>query len=83
MKKVRKKPALKKAKNGLKKTDQFALYQGLAGSMDVLGTVGAALLVIVLLFMFTRLASWLRGDLNMLFSDMNSGISNAVLIYRH
>ena len=77
----KKKSAPRRKKNRLPKADRSAVHLGLAGGMEVLGMAGSALVVIILLFMLTRLASWVRGDLNMLFADMNSGISGTVLIY--
>ncbi len=74
---------MKTAKRGKKRgrRKSLALAQAAAGSLDVLGAAHALLCIIVLLLMLYNLVSWLVGDLRMLFSDLGTGILDAVLVH--
>ena len=59
---------------------QRAARQAVASGMDVVGIALAALAIIVMLSLLNSLIMWLRQDLNVLFADLGTSITDALLV---
>ena len=63
-----------------KKNKSMAASRALSGSMDVIAIALISLTLIVLLLLLNSLVNWLRQDTEILFADLGTSITDAVLV---
>ena len=59
-----------------------ALHRGISGGLDFIGAAFFALVIITLMFMLNALITWVRRDVNVVFSDLGTSITDALIIRR-
>ena len=67
-------------KKAERRKKQRAARQAVASGLDVVGIALAALAIIVMLSLLNSLIIWLRQDLNVLFADLGTSITDALLV---
>ena len=78
-----------KAKKGTKRTAKVrgkrssaAIHRGISGGLDFIGAAFFALVILLMLFMLSSLVTWVRRDRNVVFSDLGTSITDALIIRR-
>ncbi len=59
-----------------------ALHRGISGGLDFIGAAFFVLVIITLMFMLNALVTWVRRDVNVVFSDLGTSITDALIIRR-